>query len=223
MRTLYVVTHPEATHHVEGVVGGWHDSRLTSAGVRAAGAIARALRSRIPAGAEVELFSSDLRRTMRTAEEAARLFGVEPVVDRRLREKSYGEAEGRPQAWLDERFVRPPAVGERMEHDEGVPGAETKAAWARRVYAAMDEILRSPVRHQIVVTHGGSLTFVVASWIRMPVESADYVSFRAPSGSITTLHEDDFFHNRQVAALGDTSHLVPAPGYVSRPVSADRS
>ena len=75
MRTLYVVTHPEATHHVEGVVGGWHDSPLTPAGVRAAGAIARALRARIPDGAEVELFSSDLLRTVRTAEEVAGVFG----------------------------------------------------------------------------------------------------------------------------------------------------
>ncbi|MEV0280286.1 histidine phosphatase family protein [Streptomyces sp. NPDC050610] len=207
MRTLYVVTHSEATHHTEGVVGGWHDSRLTPAGVRAAAAIARALRNEIPDGAEAELFSSDLRRTLQTAEEVAQVFGVEPAVDRRLREKSYGEAGGRPQAWLDARFVRPPAVGERMEHDEGVPGAETKAAWARRVYAAMGEILRSPVRHQIIVTHGGSLTFIVASWIKMPIESAGYASFKAPSGSITTLHEDDFFHNRQVARLGDTRHL----------------
>ncbi|MFI9771920.1 histidine phosphatase family protein [Streptomyces sp. NPDC052415] len=43
MRTLYVVTHPEATHHVEGVVGGWHDSQLTPVGVRAAVSIAQAL------------------------------------------------------------------------------------------------------------------------------------------------------------------------------------
>lgn len=63
MRTLYVVTHPEATHHVEGVVGGWYDSQLTSAGVRTAVSIAQALRSQIPDGAEVELFSSDLQRT----------------------------------------------------------------------------------------------------------------------------------------------------------------
>ncbi|MDX3538970.1 histidine phosphatase family protein [Streptomyces sp. MB09-01] len=111
MRTLHVVTHPEATHHVEGVVGGWHDSRLTPAGVRTAGAIARALRTRIPHGAEVELFSSDLQRTAQTAAEVAELFGVEPVLDRRLREKSYGEAEGRPQEWLDRRFVPPPADG----------------------------------------------------------------------------------------------------------------
>ncbi|KUJ65562.1 phosphoglycerate kinase [Streptomyces albus subsp. albus] len=210
MRTLHVVTHPEATHHVEGVVGGWHDSRLTPVGVRAAASIAQALRAQIPEGAEVELFSSDLQRTRRTAEEVGELFGVRPILDRRLREKSYGQAEGRPQEWLDRRFVPPPPVGERMDHDEGVEGAETKAEWVRRIYAAMDEVLQRPSEHQIVVTHGGSLTFVVASWIKMPIESAGYASFRAPSGSITTLREDDFFHNRQVVSLGDTRHLESA-------------
>ncbi|WP_326763484.1 histidine phosphatase family protein [Streptomyces sp. NBC_01591] len=96
-----------------------------------------------------------------------------------------------------------------MEHDEGVEGAETKAAWARRIYAAMDEILQGPCEHQIIVPHGGSLTCIVASWIRMPIESAGYAGFRAPSGSVTTLHEDDFFHI-QVVSLGDTRHLDPA-------------
>ncbi|MGW5867090.1 histidine phosphatase family protein [Streptomyces sp. NPDC055239] len=207
MRTLYVVTHPEATHHVEGVVGGWHDSSLTPTGLRAATSIAQALRAQIPDGGEVDLFSSDLQRTRQTAEEVAERFGVKSILDRRLREKSYGEAGGRPQKWLDRRFVPPPAAGERMDHDEGVEGAETKAEWAQRIYTAMDEILRRPREHQIIVTHGGSLTFVVASWIKMPIESAGYASFRASSGSITTLHEDDFFHNRQVVSLGDTHHL----------------
>ncbi|GAA3399282.1 histidine phosphatase family protein [Streptomyces roseoviridis] len=211
MRTVYVVTHSQATHHVEDVVGGWHDSQLTPTGIRAAAAIARALRDRIPQDAGVELYASDLRRTRQTAEAVAELFGVDPVLDSRLREKSYGVAGGRPQQWLDQRFVAPPAVGERMEHDEGVQGAETKAAWARRVYAAMDDILKRPCAHQIIVTHGGSLTFVVTAWIRMPLETVGYASFRAPSGSITTLHEDDFFHNRQVMSLGDARHLDPTP------------
>ncbi|MFI9048333.1 histidine phosphatase family protein [Streptomyces sp. NPDC053427] len=209
MRILYVVTHPEATHHVEEVVGGWHDSQLTPAGVRAAASLAQALRTQVPDGAQVELFSSDLQRTRQTAGKVAELFGITPILDRRLREKSYGEAGGRPQEWLDRRFVPPPAFGERMHHDEGVKGAETKAEWARRIYAAMDQILQSPCEHQIIVTHGGSLTFVVSSWIKMPIESAGYASFRAPSGSITTLREDDYFHNRQVVSLGDSRHLAP--------------
>jgi len=88
-----------------------------------------------------------------------------------------------------------------------VQGAETTRVFARRVYAAMDEILRHQYEHQIIVTHGGALTFVVACWIGMPIESLGYVNFRASAGSITTLREDDYFHNRQVVSLGDIRHL----------------
>jgi probable phosphoglycerate mutase len=94
-----------------------------------------------------------------------------------------------------------------MAHHEGVQGSETRGACAKRVYAAMEEILGHDCKHQIIVTHGFALTFVVASWIKMPFESLGSVSFRAPLGSITTLHEDDFFHNRQVVSVGDTRHL----------------
>lgn len=199
MRTVYVVTHPEATHHVDHLVGGWYDSELTLEGERAAVAVAESLRAKVPD--EVELYASDLRRTARTAELIGERLGVTPVLDRRLREKSYGEAGGKPQAWLDGRFVPPPAVGERLGHDEGIPGAETKGAMAARVYAAMESILESACEHQIVVTHGGALTFVIAAWIRMPLESAGYVDFRGSSGSVTVLREDDYFHNRQVVTL----------------------
>ncbi|OLZ59742.1 histidine phosphatase family protein [Amycolatopsis keratiniphila] len=199
MRTVYVVTHPEATHHVDRLVGGWYDSELTPEGERAAAAVAESLRAKVPD--EVELYASDLRRTARTAELIGERLGVTPVLDRRLREKSYGEAGGKPQAWLDSRFVPPPAVGERLGHDEGIPGAETKGAMAARVYSAMESILGSPCEHQIVVTHGGALTFVIAAWIRMPLEAAGYVDFRGSPGSVTVLREDDYFHNRQVVTL----------------------
>jgi len=76
-------------------------------------------------------------------------------------------------------------------------------AFAQRVYAVMDRILASSCDHQVIVTHGFALTFVVASWIKMPVESVGYVNFTAPSGSITVLREDDYFHNRVVASLGE--------------------
>lgn len=207
MRNIYVVAHPETTHHVEGVVGGWHDSQLTPTGLRDASSIAAALRAVIPGDAEVELFSSDLQRAAQAARVVGDLLHVEPVLDRRLREKSYGEAEGKPQEWLDRRFVPPPAVGDRMEHDEGIPGAETRAVFAQRVFEAMDAILQSRCEHQIVVTHGFAVTFVLASWIKMSINSLGYVNFRAASGSITTLREDDYFHNRQVVSLGDTTHL----------------
>ena len=95
-----------------------------------------------------------------------------------------------------------------MRYDEGVPGAETKMAFAKRLYAAMDAIVESSCEHQVIVTHGFAITFLVASWIRMPIESLGYVIFQAASGSITTLREDTYFHNRQLASLGDTRHLA---------------
>lgn len=123
------------------------------------------------------------------------------------REKSYGVAGGKPQQWLDERFILPPPVGERMHHDEGIEGAETKAELAQRAYRAVEQILARDCSHQIVATHGGTLTFVVCAWIRMPIECAGYASFRSRSGGITVLREDDRFHNRTVESLNDISHL----------------
>lgn len=211
MRTVHVVTHPESTHHVDGLVGGWFDSALTDAGRRSAERIGAALRARIPQGEDVEIHSSDLRRTRETADAIGKALAAEVVADPGLREKSYGEAEGRPQAWLDERFVPPPAVGERMRHDEGLPGAETKWDLATSAYASMDRILAGDAKQQVVVTHGMAATFVIAAWIGMPLEDAGVVSFPVGSGSITELREDDFFHNRQLVRLGDTAHLT-SPG-----------
>jgi probable phosphoglycerate mutase len=207
VRTVHVVTHPEATHHVERLVGGWYDSELTPAGLAAAASIGAALRARTPAGSAVELCSSDLRRTLQTARAIGAALNVPVTTDPRLREKSYGEAEGRPQAWLDERFVPPPAVGDRLHHDEGIPGAETRWSLATRVYACLDRILESAAEHQVVVTHGFAATFVVAAWIGMPRESVGYVDFRLASGSITELRLDALFHNHAIVRLGDVSHL----------------
>ena len=202
-----MVTHPEAEHHISELVGGWHDSALTERGRAQATAIAHRLRGLIPGGEGVEVFSSDLLRTRETADIVAAEVGVTPVLDERLREKSYGVAEGRPQAWLDERFIAPPAARDRMRHREGVDGAETRHDIASRIYAALDDVLRNDCRHQVIVTHGFAHTFVVAAWIRMPLESLGHVVFHSGSGAVTVLHEDDFFHNRAVVTLGDATHL----------------
>ncbi len=207
MKTLYVITHPETTHHVNGLVGGWFDSELTDNGQRQAAGIAARMRELVPVGTEVELFTSDLKRTAQTARAIASVLGVEPVSLHDLREKSYGVAGGKPQGWLDERFIPPPATGERMNHHEGIEGAETKGELGTRIYRAMEAITSRPCAHQVIVTHGGALTFVISAWIRTPLNAAGYAAFRATSGGITRLHEDDFYHNRAVVSLNDTSHL----------------
>lgn len=199
------MTHPEATHHVEQRTGGWFDSELTALGHAQARRIATTLASSVQPGAT--LFSSDLRRTAQTAAAIGELLKIEPTWLFELREKSYGVGDGRSEAWFRERFVPPPRSGERMDHDEGLEGAETKLQWAGRVYAGMEEVIADSSRQKIIVTHGGSASFVIARWIGMPLDSLSFASFPMDSGSITHLVEDDYFHNRAVARLNDTRHL----------------
>lgn len=212
MERIYVVTHPEASHHVEGLVGGWYDSHLTPRGLQEAEQIGDHLLALVPVGATPQLVSSDLLRTRQTAEAIAAALGVEPVLDADLREKSYGVAEGGPQRWLDERFVFPPAVGERMDHHEGIDGGETKREWVERAYAAVARLQAEPAEHRIVVTHAGTANWVIAAWMRIPVEACAYVSFRVSSGSVTVLEEDDRFHNRALTVLGSRSFLTSESG-----------
>lgn len=207
MRTVYVVTHPEATHHLDHLVGGWFDSDLSPHGHLQAAAIARRLRELIPRDATTEIYSSDLQRTLQTADAIAAELGVpvRPLAD--LREKSYGEAEGRPQQWLDERFVFPPATGPRIDHHEGISGAETRREFGTRIYRALETILASDASHQVVVTHGFALTMFVAAWVKMPLESADYIGVNSTSGGITHLQQGPPFHNRTILAINETTHL----------------
>jgi probable phosphoglycerate mutase len=53
----------------------------------------------------------------------------------------------------------------------------------------------------VISTHAFAATFVIAWWIRMPLESLGYVNFGIKPGKITKLVEDDFFKNRAVSYL----------------------
>jgi probable phosphoglycerate mutase len=208
MRHLYVVTHAQSQHHLEGVVGGWYDSELSEHGRVQASRIAQAVRHLVPADAHARVYTSDLRRAVQTAEPLAKVLGVRPESDARLREISYGSAEGKPQAWLDERFVPAPntATG-RLDHRFGLPDAESRREFGERVYQAVDAILEDEREYQVVVTHGYALTMVVAAWLRISLTDAAWISFVATSGGITHLREDDRYLSRSVVFLNRAEHI----------------
>ncbi|OAV60582.1 histidine phosphatase family protein [Enteractinococcus helveticum] len=207
MTTIYVVTHPQATHHTEGLVGDWYDSVLTDRGLRHAQQIAVELSRRLAARPEssVRLVSSDLIRARQTADAITEIFDLPVTLDERLREQHHGAAEGQPVGAHPYNPV--PRTGDRMHFVSG-PGMESRAVWAQRVYAAMTDIYHDPADTTIVVTHGGSLTYVIASWIGIPFEAADRVKFQASPGSLTVLHDDDINGDHVVAELNSTDHLL---------------
>jgi probable phosphoglycerate mutase len=204
MRSLHLVTHPEATHVVERLVGGWYDSDLTARGAEQAERIAAVITARVPSNEGV-LFSSDLRRARRTAELISAALGVEPVLDAGLREQSYGVAEGLPVGTVG--FAPLPAVGDRLRHHDGVSGSETRLDLATRVYAAVGRVIDHGAEDSVVVTHGGTATFVIAAWVGMPLESLGSVKFKVSPGSISVLRQDGVAGDRQVISLNELGHL----------------
>jgi probable phosphoglycerate mutase len=205
MRTVAVVVHAEAQHHVDQLVGGWYDSSLTDKGRSQARQVGRALRIIFPE-LQVPIVSSDLLRARQTADIIGEALASAVAVNPGFRELSYGVVEGQPQAWLAERIVPTPAKGSRLDH-RVCEGAESRRDLATRVYAAVDEILTSDQKDLVIVTHGFAATFVISCWIGLPIESADYVALSVFPASLSLLVEDDLFINRGVMRLNDTSHL----------------
>jgi broad specificity phosphatase PhoE len=208
VRDIYVVAHTQSRHHVEGLVGGWYDSPLTDFGRRQADAVAARIAEMVGDRRPVEIYSSDLLRAAQTAQAIAARLAAPVTHMSDLRERSYGVAGGKPDSWLEGRVVFAGKDGDRLDHRDGIEGAETKRELMTRVFRAMDRIVESPCGTQVVVTHGYAMTFVVAAWIRMPLESAGWVNFRSNAGGITHLREDDELLNRFVMSLNDREHLV---------------
>jgi broad specificity phosphatase PhoE len=206
-KDIYVVAHTQSQHHVEGLVGGWYDSPLTDFGRRQASAVAARIAEMVADRQPVEIYSSDLIRAAQTAEPIAARLGAAVTHWSDLRERSYGVAGGKPGSWLEGRVVFAGKDGDRLDHRDGIEGAETKREFLTRIYRAMDRIVESPCPTQVVVTHGYAMTFVLAAWIQMPLASAGWVNFRSTAGGITHLREDDELFNRSVMSLNDRTHL----------------
>ncbi|MEQ3747731.1 MAG: histidine phosphatase family protein [Henriciella sp.] len=202
MQNIFVVTHAQSEHHVERRVGGWYDTGLTKFGVAQAETAASRLRQLI-SDTNPALVSSDLKRASETASIIGDELGVPVSLDAGLRENSYGEAEGRPQTWLDQRIVAAP-YHNRLDHIV-VKGAESKRTFVDRIYNSMANLPETT--NTIIVTHGYALTFVISYWIGLPLEHAGYVNFSASPAGITHLAQGGFFQNKVVHFISDTSHL----------------
>lgn len=162
---LYLVRHGEAEGS-EGRAVGQLDLPLSALGTRNMEALAASWRRPSP----VRLYASDLRRAADSARILARRFEVDPVLDNRLREVSFGDWEGR--AW-DEIYEsdrqRYDAWTERW-WDLAPPGGESFANLAERVLAWFQDLGEGA--DTIVVAHGGSIRALLVELLAIPRERA---------------------------------------------------
>jgi probable phosphoglycerate mutase len=137
---LWLVRHGETTRSVAREIAGWSDPPLTEKGRREAAA----LRPRLNGEHFDGVWSSDLQRTVATAELA---WGA-ATPDRRLRELNFGDLEEQPFSSVDS------AVAEKALRfqDFKAPGGESVGGLRERLELFLAEL--RPGRH-LVFTHGG--------------------------------------------------------------------
>ena len=204
MKRVYVITHTESLHHIQGLGGGWFDTSLTDRGKEQAKNIAERLYEALGVTG-IPIYCSDLKRASEVAIILEEVFKGQVFRDRRLREMCFGEAEGKDNNWQLANF-NPPTGNNRMDH-RVYKNSESRRELASRIIDFMNNLENTMGETSIIVTHGFALTFVILSWLRIPIENMDYANFRSHPGGVTLLVEDDIFRNREIAYLNNTDFM----------------
>lgn len=144
---LYTVRHGETDANVQGIVQGWLDTELNEKGLAQAVDVAKTFDKAIDA-----IYSSDLKRAIRTAEEFRNRYKATPYYqDNRIRERNFGDATGTHRDEHDwEQFWS-------AEDYSTIPNAEILSDFTKRVTDFLDELKSKHYQSVLIVTHGGVL------------------------------------------------------------------
>lgn len=154
--TLFAVVHTESFFNRRKVFTGWKDSKLTPLGHKNAKIIGEKLKDK-----KIDIaFISPLSRTRQTARHILTFHkGVLVVLDKRLRERSYGKLAGKSK----EKFAREhpdlwPVY--HRSYDVPPPGGESIKQVEKRVLAFLKEVLtkmKKEKKNALIVLHGNSM------------------------------------------------------------------
>lgn len=153
MTRVVLVRHAETVWHAESRYAGSTDIELTEHGREQAEALARWA---VGAGLG-RLHVSSMRRAQDTLAPTARALGLAPVVDARLRELDYGDAEGRTAAELTASMGERYTAFQRDPFHCPLPGGEDPGEAVERAREAVVEIAlasaRAQVNRTLIVAH----------------------------------------------------------------------
>ena len=201
VRELILVRHAQTQWNSEHRFQGHLDSPVTGEGVAQIEAVARRL-----AGARIDgVYTSDLGRSLLTADRIARAAHARVTVDVRLRERNHGLFEG---LTPDLALQRYPDLVEQArastDPDFAVPFAESKRQLLNRVLPALVEAAESPGNGSVVVIgHGGLLSVFLNYAADLPLAARNGNVVRNCSISVVEYAQGDW----RPKAIGDSDHL----------------
>ncbi len=170
---LVLLRHGRTEWNRVGRAQGHADVPLDCVGLHQARTAARHLATYEP----TVLWSSDLVRARETAEQLAAPCGLDVVLDKRLREYDVGIRQGLTPEKFEQQYpdlVARPHGSKRMS----VPGEETEAEVADRMFAVLHDAVAELDEHDtaVIVGHGASLRTGMLAFVRAPAEMSEILA-----------------------------------------------
>ncbi len=199
MQRIILVRHGETSWNAENRFQGQSDTPLSEEGKVQAQCVAARLSDE-----EVKwIWSSDLQRARATAEAIAVPHGVPTRAYSDLRERGYGDWEGKTRAEIEAEY----GTDTLVSFGSGVepPGAESvNQVWARMV-RVFDQVLHESVHETaIIVGHGGSMKVIVCIALGCGPEALQHITLDNASVSIIEIASGSM----KLRLLNDTHHLA---------------
>lgn len=153
--------HGRTAYNAAGRLQGQVDIALDDVGLWQAARGAEALARRFE---PARIMTSDLQRAATTAAALAQASGADVVVDKRLRERSFGLWEGMTGAEMSERWPEDYAAWTRGEEPTTI-GAETRADVGERMAEAIADGAGALDRDEtlLVVSHGAAISLAITT------------------------------------------------------------
>lgn len=204
---ILFVRHGETDWNVKGIIQGWKGAGLNDVGLRQARvAAARVKRMDLSIGA---VLTSDLKRARQTAQVLGRTLGLGVTARKDLRERRFGEWEGRSIAQVLDLFK----LGARTRKDPFLAfdprGGETMGAFARRMESFLKAVLKKyHGRTVAAVSHGGPVR--IAACLATGIPPKRYFLLGRPGNVSLTLlaHQGGVWW---VEFYNDMAHLEAGP------------
>ena len=201
--TLWLVRHAQTEWNSQGRMQGHQDSQLTEAGFTHARAAARRLMSVEP----TVIYTSDLGRAVRTADEIAAATEASLVREPDLREKNNGIFEGLTQDEVAAQYPELYAQYGRRDPEFVIPNGESMLQVQARSISTLRRLAAAhPDEVIIIVTHGGYLSAFVRYLLDIPLASRG--RFNMSNCGITKVaYRDGDPEPWQLITLNDVAHL----------------
>ena len=191
---IYLVRHGETVWNRQGRLQGQKDSPLTTLGLRQARQVGEILRGLLGAGADLPLITSPLGRAWQTAVIITEVLEREPDElrhDERLKERNYGDFEGKTGEELSRDLPEAFAQFRMQDPNYQIPGGESLVQMDARIGQWL--AAQPPARPRVVVCHGITSQVLRGLYLDLPGEQwleqpkTQGVVFHLKDGALETL------------------------------------